>query len=112
MDSTQIQSNIQNMSRIQLLVEIIQRFHRILLPEDVEKYGERFSNYIKEDSLHYCYRLKGDETKTRLQGIGEDLAFFASEFKSRYHIHSAYKNLERVFNLGLTPLKANYLYSI
>jgi len=33
MDSTQIQSNIQNMSRIQLLVEIIHRLHRILSPE-------------------------------------------------------------------------------
>ena len=97
MDSTQIQSNIQNMSRIQLLVEIIQRLHRILLPEDIEKNSDRFSTYVKEDSLHYCYRLKRDETKTRLEEIGEDLNFFVNEFKSRYHIHSAYINLERVF---------------
>jgi len=97
MDSTQIQSNIQNMSRIQLLVEIIQRLHRILLPEDIGKNSERFSTYVKEDSLHYCYRLKRDETKTRLEEIGEDLNFFVNEFKSKYHIQSAYKNLERVF---------------
>jgi len=97
MDSTQIQSNIQNMSRIQLLVEIIQRLHRILLPEDIENNNERFSTYVKEDSLHYCYRLKRDETKTRLEEIGEDLNFFVNEYKSKYHIHSAYKNLERVF---------------
>ncbi len=97
MDSTQIQSNIQNMSRIQLLVEIIQRLHRILLPEDIENNNERFSIYVKEDSLHYCYRLKRDETKTRLEEIGEDLNFFVNEYKSKYHIHSAYKNLERVF---------------
>ena len=45
MDSTQIQSNIQNMSRIQLLVEIIHRLHRILNPEDIKKYSDRFSNY-------------------------------------------------------------------
>ncbi len=67
MHSTQIQSNIQNMSRIQLLVEIIQRLHRILLPEDIENNNERFATYVKEDSLHYCYRLKRDETKTRLE---------------------------------------------
>jgi len=97
MDSTQIQSNIQNMSRIQLLVEVIQLFHRILLPKDKERYSDRFSPYVKEDSLHYCYRLKRDETKTRIQEIGEDLAFFVGEFRSRYHVHSAYKNLERVF---------------
>ncbi len=97
MDSTQIQSNIQNMSRIQLLVEIIQRLHRILLPEDIENNNERFATYVKEDSLHYCYRLKRDETKTRLEEIGEDLNFFVNEYKSKYHIHPAYKNLERVF---------------
>ena len=97
MDSTQIQSNIQNMSRIQLLVEIIHRIHRILLPEDKEKYSERFSSYIKEDALHYCYRLKRDEAKTRLEEIGEDLYFLVRELKTRYHIHSAYKNLARVF---------------
>ena len=97
MDSTQIQSNIQNMSRIQLLVEIIHRLHRILNPEDIEKYSERFSNYIKEDALHYCYRLKRDEAKTRLEEIGEDLAFFVSEFESKYRTRPAYKNLVRVF---------------
>jgi len=97
MDSTQIQSNIQNMSRIQLLVEIIQRLHRILLPEDIESNNERFATYVKEDSLHYCYRLKRDEAKTRLEEIGEDLNFFVNEYKSKYHIHSAYKNFERVF---------------
>jgi len=97
MDSTQIQTNIQNMSRVQLLVEIIHRLHRIVLPGDLEKYSERFSNYVKEDALHYCYRLKRDEAKTRLEEIGEDLYFFVNEFESKYHIHSAYKNLVRVF---------------
>ncbi len=98
MDSTQIQSNIQNLSRIQLLVEIIHRLHRILSPEDKEKYTERFSIYIKEDALHYVYRLKREETKTRLGEIGEDLALFIKEFKKRYPENKAYKNLVRVFN--------------
>ena len=97
MDSTQIQSNIQNMSRVQLLVEIIHRLHRILFPEDINKYSERFSNYVKEDALHYCYRLKRDEAKTRLEEIGEDLAFFVSEFKTKYQSWPAYNNLVRVF---------------
>jgi len=98
MDSTQIQSNIQNMSRVQLLVEIMHRLHRILSPEDITKYSERFSTYIKEDALHYCYRLKRDEAKTRLEEIGEDLAFFVVEFELNYKANQAYKNLVRVFN--------------
>ena len=97
MDSTQIQSNIQNMSRIQLLVEIIHRLHRILCPLDIKKYRERFFPYIKEDALHYCYRLKRDEAKTRLEEIGEDLAFFVGEFEAKYKTWPAYQNLVRVF---------------
>ena len=97
MDSTQIQSNIRNMSRIQLLVEIIHRIYKILLTEDKEKYKERFASYVKEDALHYCYRLKRSEAKTRLKEIGEDLYFFVRELEARYRIHSAYKNLTRVF---------------
>jgi hypothetical protein len=98
MDSTQIQSNIQNMSRIQLLVEIILRLHRILSPEEIEKYNNRFRTYVKEDALHYCYRLKRDEAKTRLEEIGEDLAFFIKEFETTYHFCQEYENLVRVFN--------------
>ncbi len=97
MDSTQIQSNIQNMGRIQLLVEIIHRLHRILSDEEKQKYKEKFSTYIKEDSLHYSYRLKRDEAKTRLGEIGEDLVFFVNEFKVAYLNRTAYKNLVRVF---------------
>ncbi len=97
MDSTQIQSNIQNMSRIQLLVEFIHRLHRILSDTEKEKHKERFSTYIKEDSKHYCYRLKRDEAKTRLGEIGEDLAFFIDEFKLEYLNWAAYRNLVIVF---------------
>lgn len=98
MDSTQIQSNIQNMSRIQLLVEIIHRLHRVLSDTDRKEYRPRFASYIKEDSLHYCYRLKRDEAESRLQQIGTDLAFFVEEFESGYHAEKEYKNMSRVFS--------------
>ncbi len=97
MDSTQIQSNIQNMSRIQLLVEIIHRLHRILNPEEKKAYDDHFSPYVKEDSLHYCYRLKRDEASSRLEQIGSDLAYFVKEFESCYSQRKAYTDLKRVF---------------
>jgi len=81
-----------------LLVEIIQRLYRILTSEEIKKCIDRFGTYVKEDALHYCYRLKRDEAKTRLEEIGEDLAFFIKEFKPTYHLHTEYKNLVRVFN--------------
>ena len=88
---------IQNMSRIQLLVEFIINLHKVLSHDDKEKYSNRFTAYIKEDSLHYCYRLKRDETKTRLVEIGEDIAFFIKKFNNKYRYEIAYKNLNRAF---------------
>ena len=97
MDSTLIQSNIQNMSRIQLLVQFIINFHKRLTDDDKKKYLDRFALYIKEDSMHYCYRLKRDEAKTRLVEIGEDIQFFVKEFKDQYGNREAYKKLNRAF---------------
>jgi hypothetical protein len=74
MDSTLIQSNIRHMSRIQLLVEIIQRLHRILSESDKETYNSYFAVYIEEDSLHYCYRIKRDEVTSRLEQYSTKLS--------------------------------------
>jgi hypothetical protein len=97
MDSTQIQTNIRNMSRIQLLVEIIQRVYRILTESDQKKLNEYFADYIKEDSLHYCYRIKRNEAMSRLEGIGKVMAALVEELEEEYHSDEAYKHLKRVF---------------
>ncbi len=54
MDSTQIQSNIRRMSRLQLLMEVIGRFHRELGEQEKQQHEELFGEYMKTDSLHYC----------------------------------------------------------
>lgn len=97
MDSTQIQSNIRHMSRIQLIVEIIQRLHRILRKSDKEIYGSYFTDYIKDDSLHYCYKIKRDEAASRLEQIGKDLAFFVEKFDNYTGI-TEYEQAKRVFH--------------
>lgn len=96
MDSTQIQSNIRNMSRIQLLVEIIHRIYRELSEVEKEQYKDRFDTYIKQNALHYCYKLKKNDAETKLFEIGKDLDFFIIEFE-QYQGTSAYKNMCRVF---------------
>lgn len=96
MDSTLIQSNIRKMSRIQLLVELIGRLYRIISPEERKQYVEQFAEYIKETSLHYCYRIKRDETETRLERIGKIMAIFVEQF-SHYAGCEEYQNLKRAF---------------
>ena len=97
MDSTQIQSNIRHMSRIQLLVEIIQRLHRILKKADKKRYGSYFESYIQCNSLHYCYKIKRDEAGRRLEKIGKDIAFMVETFET-YTGQTEYEQAKRVFH--------------
>jgi hypothetical protein len=61
MDSTQILSNIADLSRLELLVEALQRLYRILSVEDRHQYADVFGAYIKEGAGQYSYRIKGKE---------------------------------------------------
>jgi len=98
MDSTMIQSNIRRMSRLQLLVEIIHRLHRRLDEQEKKQHEQLFGPYVKEDSLHYCYRVKGEEVEGRMQQIGRDLAEMLNTFLARYGHKKAYLDARRVFS--------------
>jgi len=97
MDSTMVQSNIRKMSRLQLLVEIIHRFFRMLSEEEQKEYEELFAGYVKEDSLHYCYRVNRDELEDRLVQVGKDLSCMLELFEKTHGDEKAYKNAFRVF---------------
>ena len=75
MDSTQIASNIMDMSRLQLLVEAFQRLYRILSAEDQARFRELFAPYLKVSAGQYTYRIKGkEETHRNIQQVGERMA--------------------------------------
>jgi hypothetical protein len=61
MDSTQISSNIVSASRLQLLVESIQRVERILKEEDRERLTEKLEPYTCDSAGHYTYRINGKD---------------------------------------------------
>ncbi len=97
MDSTQLQSNIRKMSRLQLLVEIVHRLYRMLSEEDQSRYESMFGPYVAEDSLHYCYRVSRDEVEGRLQQLGSDLAEMLDALEGEYAEEQAFENARRVF---------------
>jgi len=97
MDSTLIASNIRQTTRLQLLVEVVQRVHRILDETDQQQYADDFSPYIKSTSGQYIYRIKREEYDERLQGIGELMHKLVAELQAKYADASAYQVLERVF---------------
>src|SRR3990170_6889870 len=54
MDSTQIASNILGMSRLQLLVEALQRMHRSLSEADQQRYAETLAPYLQGTRGRMC----------------------------------------------------------
>jgi hypothetical protein len=99
MDSTQIASNIMDMSRLQLLVEAFQRLYRILSEADRQSYQELFAPYLKVSSGQYTYDIKGkEETHRRIQQVGESMYRVLSELKERYGSELVFQVFERFFS--------------
>lgn len=98
MDSTQIASNIVSASRLQLLVEAVQRVERLLSEADKERLAELFAPYTQDSAGHYTYRVKGQEAiQEHLQKMGQTIHGLLSDLKSAYAAESAYQVLERIF---------------
>ena len=96
MDSTQVASNIQNGSRLQLLVEVLQRVHRMLSEEEQAEYEELFASYVKGKATHYVYRLRG-AYQDHIQKIGVVMAQLLVDLADSYGAESTYQMLKRVF---------------
>ena len=97
MDSTQIASNIREMGRLQLLVEVLQRVYRLLTKEDQDHYAEEFAPYIQGHAGQYVYHLKGQDTSEHLQRIGELMQRLLVELESNYAQEPVYQMFMRVF---------------
>lgn len=96
-DSTQIASNIRAMSRLQLLVEVLQRVHRMLNEIDQKRYADEFAPYTRGSSGQYTYRVKVGETGEHLGRIGELMAKLVRELATTYGEEDPYQILRRVF---------------
>lgn len=98
MDSSQIASNIVSASRLQLLVEAMQRVERILSEADKVRLAESFAPYIKDSAGHYTYRVKGPQAvQEHLQKIGQAIHALLLDLKTAYASENAYQVLERIF---------------
>lgn len=99
MDSTQIGSNIREMSRLQLLVEVLQRVHRVLTPADQAAWAEEFGPYLTGSSGQYLYQLKGHGShQPHLVAIGDLMQRLVTELAEDYSQNPVYQMLDRVFS--------------
>jgi hypothetical protein len=98
MDSTQIASNIMEMSRLQLLVEGIQRLHRVLSEAERQACQEWLAPFVQGSSGQFVYRVKGKEAiATQTQQVGQVIQRMLGECKEVYGPMPTYQVLERLF---------------
>ncbi|MDF1527473.1 MAG: hypothetical protein P1S59_14720, partial [bacterium] len=97
MDSTLIASNIRHTTRLQLLVEVVQRVHRMLDEGDQQRYAADFAAYLKGTAGQYIYTLKREAYPEHLQRVGELMHKLVGELQAKYVQESAYQILECVF---------------
>lgn len=98
MDSTQVASNILEMSRLQLLVEAVQRLQRKLSEADQQRYAETFAPYLQGHSGQVVYHIKGKEAaQAHLQQIGEVIYLLLEELRDSYAQEPAYQVLTHCF---------------
>lgn len=96
MDSTDIASNIADLSRLELLLTVVQRLYRVLSAEDQARYGECFAPYLKEGAGQYTYRIKGKEAVwTEIQRIGEVLDDLLAQLRVGYGEEAIYATAQR-----------------
>ncbi len=70
-DSTFAASNIRNYSRLQLLVEMIIRLHRVLNETDQACYQAQFAPFVKDSAGQYIYKLKGADLVPEIEKVGQ-----------------------------------------
>lgn len=97
MDSTMISSNIRRMSRLQLLVEVLQRVHRMLSEADQKQWEEDFEPYLDGSSGKFVYRVKGKDVSEHLQAVGVLMIRLLNRLQKKYGKEPAYSVLQRVF---------------
>lgn len=74
MDSTQILSNLAEMSRLELLVAVLQAAHKQLPEAAQASWGERWSVYLEGRPHQVCYKIPNAEVEDHLIAIGQELS--------------------------------------
>ena len=98
MDSTQIASNILDMSRLQLLVESVQRVHGMLSPADQARYADLFGPYLIGSSGQYVYRIKGKvATAEHIRQVGLVMYRLLKDLAATYAEEAVYQMFQRLF---------------
>lgn len=96
-DSFLIGSNIVDYNRLQLLVEVLKRFARVLSEQQRQAHKELFEPFDDKTSSQYIYRIKKTELEDQYQLLGNCYHHLITTLKEHYQDHNIFKILERVY---------------
>lgn len=96
-DSFLAASNIRDYSRLQLIIEVLQRFVRVLSEADRGELGAPISAYCEGSSGHYLYRLDPAGIDEELARLGQIYQQLLHDFEADYGSTEAWRILQRVF---------------
>jgi len=102
MDSTLVQSNIRTMSRLQLVITIIQRLLSLVTDDQITNNKDLFAPYQKEDAQHLCYKIAYHDRGTRLEQAGRDLHRMLEMLQKDHEQAEEWQQAFRVFHEHFT----------
>ena len=91
MDSSFVGSFIKKMSRLDIVVKVLQNFYKELPELEQKRWQPFLADYLKEEAQHLSFRLKRSEVEAHLKKVGEWL----------FTLHEAYAQDE-----GITGLRS------
>ena len=105
-DSVLIASNIRDFSRLQLLIEVLLRLHRILSEDDQAALKDLLSPYLKQGSGKYIYRLERDALPDELSRLGRIYQQVSQFCQAAYAETEIYHLFQRVYTEHFTVADA------
>jgi hypothetical protein len=96
-DSVMLASNIRDYSRLQLLIEVVLRLHRVLSDADKAAVKDWLAPYRNQSSSKYLYRLDRAAIPDELSKLGQSYHTLYQKFQGSYGDTEIFALFERVY---------------
>jgi hypothetical protein len=104
-DSFMAMSNIRSYGRVQLLIEMLIRLYRVLKGRDKERFKDMLSEYTKQTSGQYIYKLERTEIPRELEKLGQIYHKLYEALREGYKEIEIFRIFERVYQEHFTVVK-------
>ncbi len=100
MDSTFIQANIKNLTRLDLFVRVLHNFLNDLSENELENIPDEISKFRDDENLNLTYRLKRKEIEEKLEKMAEFTAWIKDRFEDdeKYNMLKSFEHVCRVLD--------------